>query len=126
MIADTTPEVTSPRLRELLRMRRFLDAEIRDERQRFAMGSHVALIQAAADLYGTDPESVRSPSRNRSVVNARMVACWLLREAGSSYPEIGRAVRRDHSTAINACRAIDADPTRLALARGLLAQEAAA
>lgn len=118
--------ITSPRLSELLRMRRFLDAEIAAERQRLAGSTSGSLLQAAADLYGTSIEAIRDRDNARHVTNARMTACWLLRESGMSYPEIGRAVGRDHTTAMHACRTIAADPSRLALARGLLAQEVAA
>lgn len=123
----TTDEIlTSARLADLLRMRRFLDAEIAAERQRLATSSTAALVRAAADLYGTNVEAIHSTSREKSVTSARMVACWLLRETGLSYPEIGRAVGRDHTTAMHACRVVASDPPRLALARRLLEQEYAA
>jgi chromosomal replication initiation ATPase DnaA len=118
--------ITSTRLSELYRMRRFLDIEIATERQRLSSGNTAGLIQAAADLYGTTMEAVRGRDNDRSVTSARMIACWLLRETGMSYPEIGRALGRDHTTIMHACRVIAADPARLALARRLLAQEVAA
>jgi chromosomal replication initiation ATPase DnaA len=118
--------LTSPRLTDLLRMRRFLDAEIAEERRRLSTVDTPQVVRAAADLYGTTPEAIRGPARDKSIASARMVACWLLRQTGLSYPEIGRAVDRDHTTAIHACRVIDNDPTRLAIARQLLAQEVAA
>lgn len=118
--------LTSPRLADLLRMRRFLDAEIAEERRRLATVDTPQMVRAAADLYGTTPEAIRGPARDKSIATARMVACWLLRQTGLSYPEIGRAVDRDHTTVMHACRVIDNDPTRLAIARQLLAQEVAA
>lgn len=117
---------TTTRLAELLRMRGFIDREIQAERQAIAASGATHLIQAAADLYGTTPSAIQSRANFREVVNARMVACWLLRQAGKSYPEIGRAVCRDHSTAISACRAVEKDPSKLAMARQLFAQEVAA
>ncbi len=121
-----TDTITSPRLRELLRMRRFLDAEIREERQRIAYGGQAPVLQAAADLYGTTIEDIRSGDKSKSITNARMVACWMLREIGLSFPEIGQSVGCHHTTAMHACKVIAADPARKALAMGLLEQEAAA
>lgn len=121
-----TEVITSPRLSELLRMRRFLDTEIAAERQRMAGDSAPNIIQAAADLYGTTLEEVCTGSNERSVVRARMLACWMLRETGKSFPEIGRLFGRDHTTVMHACRSVAADPARIALGRRLLAQEVAA
>lgn len=122
----TTDAITSPRLAELLRMRRFLDLEIADERRRIAGDVSPALIQAAADLYGTTAEEVRAGSSDRAAVRARMLSCWMLRETGKSFPEIGRLFGQDHTTAMHACRVIGSDPSRLALGRRLLAEEVAA
>lgn len=118
--------ITSPRLSELLRMRRFIDAEITAERQRLVQADHANLVRAAADLYGTTLQQVVSDDGARHVTNARMTACWLLRETGLSFPDIGQRLGVHHTTAMHACRAIAGDPARLALARGLLAQEVAA
>lgn len=125
-MTDESP-VTSARLTELLRMRRFIDQEIREERQAIALGNAASLVQAAADLYGTTVHAVIGSDRqDRAATAARMMACWLLREVGKSYPEIGRMVGRDHSTVMYACRTIAGDQTRVALARQLLAQEVVA
>lgn len=118
--------IASPRLTELLRMRRFLDAEITAERQRIIQADHGNLVRAAADLYGTEVHSILSDDGSRNVTNARMTACWLLRETGLSFPDIGHRLGVHHTTVMHACRTIAADPSRLALARGLLAQEVAA
>lgn len=119
-------DTTSMRLRDLLRMRRFIDDEIRAERQCLAAGGRPDLLQAAADLYSTTVDEMRSESRTKGVTNARMAACWLLREVGASYPEAGKVLNLHHTTVMNACRVIDGDPSRLALVRALLAQERAA
>lgn len=48
------------------------------------------------------------PSRSKTVAHARQVAIWIARQTlGLSYPELGRAFLRDHSTCISACRRID-------------------
>lgn len=117
---------TSPRLRELLRMRGFLDSEIRAERLRLANSESVALIQAAAGLYGSTVDDIRSEGQAASTTKARMLSCWLLREHGLSYPEIGRLLCVHHTTAMHAVRAINADPARKALGKQLLMSEVAA
>jgi chromosomal replication initiation ATPase DnaA len=122
----TADVITSPRLRELLGMRRFLDIEIAAERRRIAGDPAAELIQAAADLYGTTAEDVRAGSSERPAVRARMIACWMLRETGKSFPEIGRVLGLHHTSVMHACKVIAADPARLALARRLLAEEVAA
>jgi chromosomal replication initiation ATPase DnaA len=121
-----TDPIASARLTDLLRMRRFIDAEIAAERQRLAGDVSHAVIQAAADLYGTTSEDVRAGSNERSTVRARMLACWMLRESGKSFPEIGRMFGSHHTTVMHACRVIGNDPARLALGRRLLAEEVAA
>lgn len=115
--------LTSPRLAELLRMRHFLDKEIADERHRLSTSTTASLVQAAADLYATTTQAICGSSREKSTSQARMTACWLLRQHGLSYPEIGRTLSCDHTTAHHACQVIERDPTRLAMARQLLAQE---
>lgn len=120
-------DFTTPRLTELLRMRRFLDAEIALERQKIAVNPTLRTIAAAADLYGTTPEDVTGETRSNSAVNARHLAAWMLRDLGMTYAEIGAALGgRDHTSAIYAVRAIEHDPARRALGVQLLAQEGAA
>ena len=119
-------DLTSPRLTELLRMRRFLDAEIATERQRLADSDFLGFVKAAADLYGVLVDNICGDSRDPAVVRARHMTCWLLRERGYTTVRIGEILRRDHSTVIYGSRAIDTDPARKALALQLLAQEEAA
>lgn len=119
-------QITSPRLRELLRMRGFVDEEIRNERQRLVAGGHSNLVRAASELYGVTVEAIHGGDKSKSATAARMVSCWLLREAGMSYPEVGRSLNVHHTTAMHACRVIDGSPARLNMARSLMAQEVAA
>nr|MBA3782859.1 hypothetical protein [Nocardioides sp.] len=57
------------------------------------------------------PADIIGAGRSREYVQARMVAAWLLRQTGRSYPEIGALLGKDHTTAINACRRVDTDKT---------------
>jgi chromosomal replication initiator protein len=64
-------------------------------------------IQAeTAAVFGLHEADLASPGRSRPVVYARQIAMYLCRElAGLSYPEIARHFgRRDHTTALHACR----------------------
>ena len=49
-------------------------------------------------------------SRVAEVCAARHVVAAVLRRAGWSYPLIGKALRRDHSTIIHAVRKVDESP----------------
>ena len=121
-----TDPLTSPRLTDLLRSRRLLDQLILEERQRLSAGGHQHLVRAAADLYGVTVDDILGTARDRSTSRARMMSCWLLRQTGLSFPDIGSALSCDHTTAHHACRAIEKDPARLALGRELLTREAGA
>lgn len=119
-------DLTSARLTDLLRMRRFIDAEIATERRRLADDDYLGYIKAAGDLYGVMVDDICGESRDPAVVRARHMTCWLLRERGYTTVRIGEILRRDHSTVIYGARAIDKDPARKALGLQLLAQEEAA
>jgi chromosomal replication initiator protein len=71
--------------------------------------------------------AIYSGDRDRNIAHARQTACWLLRQQGMSLKAVGTALGGlDHTTVMYACRVIEKDAGRLALARQLLAQEAAA
>lgn len=67
-----------------------------------------AVIASAAIAAGVDPADVRGRSRLQGPARARHVAVWLLSEAGWTRPQIGRAFGRDHTTALNSTRRVDA------------------
>jgi chromosomal replication initiation ATPase DnaA len=47
--------------------------------------------------------------RQRTVIRARMLTCWLLyRHSSLSYDAIGRFLQRDHSTVVSAVQKVDA------------------
>ncbi len=108
------------RLDELLRMRDFIDEEIRKERRAVNAGSsYRGLIEAVADLYEIEPDALLSPNRRDVLTTrARQGLCWLLRQRGLSLTQVGKVVTRDHSTVLHSCQAVEADPGR----RALLAQ----
>ncbi len=69
------------------------------------------IIAVTAAHFAVAPADIIGAGRSREYVQARMVAAWLLRQTGRSYPEIGALLGKDHTTAINACRRVDTDKT---------------
>lgn len=62
------------------------------------------VVSKVEDAAGLKRGGLSSPRRDQQHVWARFCAVCLLREAGLSHPQIGRALRRDHSTTIHAER----------------------
>ena len=66
-------------------------------------------ITAAARAFYVDSKDIPSPKRDPDSVDARHVAAWVMRQRDMSYPQIGRALNRDHTTIIYGCRRVDGD-----------------
>lgn len=66
------------------------------------------VVKAVADFYELSIPELINRSRKKSVVEPRQIAAFLLRDLLSmSYPDIGEKLgKRDHTTAIYACRKI--------------------
>lgn len=63
-----------------------------------------------AKFYKLSLEDLRGPRRQKAFVRARQVAMFLSRQlTGASFPEIGVAFKRDHSTVISSCEKINGD-----------------
>ena len=68
-----------------------------------------AIITEVARFFGFDESIIRGPSRSRTVVNARNIAMYLIRNiTGLSTIEIGKIFDRDHSTAVHSLDQVDA------------------
>lgn len=65
-----------------------------------------SVIRAAAYVYGVDQADLVGPRREHRLVVARQAAMYVARrDAGASYPEIGRCMGgRDHTTALHGYR----------------------
>lgn len=50
---------------------------------------------------GFDIKKIRAQCRERSIVDKRRIVSKEMREIGYSYPEIGAAMHRDHTTIMN-------------------------
>ncbi|MBM0127605.1 hypothetical protein IMY96_22870 [Pimelobacter simplex] len=61
-------------------------------------------INAAAPMFGTTPEAIRSAERSRPVSDARAVAMTAAREVGLSLPVIAEHFDKDHGSVIHAVR----------------------
>jgi chromosomal replication initiation ATPase DnaA len=62
-----------------------------------------AALNEASTAHGV-PSHLIISSRRGKVAVARHHCMWLLRQRGHSYPEIGRAMSRDHSSVISGIR----------------------
>lgn len=135
----TTPKAAPTRLDQLRNMRAQIDQEIEREirAQRrlrtLAVGVRAMaatrgdyterVVAVTATHYGLEPDDITGHRRDSLAVAARHVTAWLLRESGRSYPEIGRALHRDHTCAMNGVRRVESDDvlaTDAAAIRGLL------
>lgn len=65
------------------------------------------LTALVEESYGIAAIDLVGPRRFKRLSEARFVLCWLMRQAGASYPEIGHQLGRDHTTIINAVRAVE-------------------
>ena len=68
-------------------------------------------VYDAASAFAVDFTEVLSRSRLKTVTYARSTACVLLRERyGWSFPQIGKALGRDHTTVISAVNRAKQEP----------------
>lgn len=56
--------------------------------------------EAIAVEFGVTLKQVKSMTRGKPVIAARQMICFLAHRRGFSYPEIGRYLGRDHSSAM--------------------------
>ncbi len=56
------------------------------------------VVRQTALLHGVPVHHVLGPRRWPELVKVRKEVAWILCELGMSYPEIGRTLRRDHTT----------------------------
>ena len=65
-----------------------------------------ALMREWSEACGIPLDVLLGPSREAWVVESRQGLMWVLRHRlGLSYPEIGRAVKRDHTTVLHGVKA---------------------
>jgi chromosomal replication initiation ATPase DnaA len=82
------------------------------------------VVAAAASAFRLGEREIVSPSRRRGAVAARTAVAIILREAGYSLPQIGRVLKRDHTTIMHClssecmARKVPGFLERLEMARG--------
>lgn len=65
------------------------------------------ILRAIASYYGIFVSEIIGLSRTNKYVRPRHVACYFaIRHAGMSYPQVGRRIKRDHTTVLHAVRKI--------------------
>lgn len=123
IVADAAPGTFgTERLRKLLELRAWITDEIATERRRLALCDELTILEAAADVYGVEVAAILAGRRETTVVRARHLTCWLMRQHGMSYPHIGRMLGQDHTTAMNAVRMVETKAPLRAIGRALLTQ----
>jgi len=71
------------------------------------MRSEDVVVDYVARVYGVPRAVIEGPGRPARVVEPRFVAMYVCRELGMSLERAAGAVRRrDHTTAMNACRRV--------------------
>ena len=68
------------------------------------------MLDAVSAVLGVPVDRILSPSRSAPIVRARQACMVLLREAGMSLPEVGKALGRHHSTVIHGLTRAAASP----------------
>ena len=91
-----TEEFAAQVLRDVMPQRRVLDVD--------------SIQREVARYYKVPAEELRQDKRVKQVAHARQVAMYLSRKlTPSSFPEIGKAFQKDHSTVISAVRKVEAE-----------------
>lgn len=68
------------------------------------MSNAITTIERASAVTGIPVSDLRGPSRVRDICLIRWAAMAAMRSKGMTYPAIGRAMHRDHTTVINGVR----------------------
>jgi chromosomal replication initiation ATPase DnaA len=76
------------------------------------------IIRRIAKAYGVKVSDLRGPKRWPGLLRARKQAYRECRLAGASYPEIGRALHRHHTTVMHAVRGLAGPCFQVALPSG--------
>jgi chromosomal replication initiation ATPase DnaA len=112
------------RLDELYEMRTQIDAEIERERAQLwriaelrdqvydVLSRHTtstaATLVAVAEFCDVPVTDIVSRIRTQAAMDARHITAWLLRDQGLSFPQVGKVLGRDHTTAMSSCRRVAA------------------
>lgn len=81
---------------------------------------HDDLVDLICETFEIDRKSLLGRKKVRSACHPRMVLMYLMRARGLSFPQIGEAVKRDHSTVMHACKFVEGRPDLLEIARRII------
>lgn len=91
--------------------------------ERSPFGENVAnIVRESAAAFGIHESNVFSKTRGRWVTMARHVSAYVMRNVGMSYPDVGKALSMDHSSAMHACNRVENDPSLLETGKKILAR----
>lgn len=76
---------------------------------RFDTARIAILLARVYEKFGVTLDELRSGDRHKNIAHARLVAYWLLRQRGLSFPEIGRVLNRDHTSVMYGVRKVDSE-----------------
>lgn len=81
----------------------------RPRKSAFFLPTPYTIRAIVCEVFGCTEDELRSKCRSKSLVDARHLAMWFMRECiKMSYPEIGREFsNRDHTTVIHAFRKVE-------------------
>lgn len=66
------------------------------------------VIEDVAERYNVTPDDILSKKRTQTVADARALACYILiKHLHMSSTEAGKAINRDHSTALQCVKKVD-------------------
>lgn len=80
------------------------------------------VIATAGHHFSVSADDITGPGRSHDIVDARHVAAWLLRESGWSFPQIGEAMGKDHTTVMHGVKRVDKTPELIAVAAAIRGQ----
>lgn len=69
------------------------------------MSAYEIMRQVASET-GVSIDDLRGPRRWSEIVKARKLVATRMREAGATFPRIGRALNRHHATCMHLCGAL--------------------
>jgi len=68
------------------------------------------VVRAVAAAFHFAPGDLLGHARTKQLTYARHIAMWIARnEIGASFPELGRAFKRDHTTIVSAVQKVERD-----------------
>jgi chromosomal replication initiation ATPase DnaA len=118
--ADLRAQVED-RERRLAKMHERIAAEQERYKSLYKPNLTWRVINFCSDRLRISVDEMLGPVRRKELVHARKITAWcVLKATGRSHPEVGRAMKRDHSTIVHAKQCVERSPKLLTEASDLL------